>query len=169
MAHAPHTAHDFVEDEQDAILVTDLPNALEIALHCWSGAHCGSDNRFGDKGDHTVTAETQNFVFKLLGDALPVRIWGLADCTVDILVTGRNMRDVHQDRFEIRAPPSIAAGRKRAERIAVIALSTGDHMAPLWFADFKVILPREFQGRFYGLGPSGNKVDAIQISRGVLD
>ena len=49
-----------------------------------------------------------------------------------------------QQRLELGAPPGVAAGRERAERISVVALSPRDDCASLRLTDLDEILPRHF-------------------------
>ncbi len=74
-----------------------------------------------------------------------------------------------QERLELRAPPRVAAGRERAERVAVIALAPRDDMAALRFAGLDEILARHLERRLDRLRTAAHEIDAIESGRRVLD
>ena len=74
-----------------------------------------------------------------------------------------------QDRLELRPPPGIAAGRQRAQRIAVIALPARDEMTALRLADLDEILPRHLHGSLDGLRAAGDEIDVVEPLRGQID
>ena len=74
-----------------------------------------------------------------------------------------------QERLELRAAPRVAAGRQRAERVAVIALAARDDGAALRFAGLDEILARHLQRRLDRLGAAADEIDVIDAARRVLD
>src|SRR5262249_27216765 len=62
---APHAAHDFVEDEQRAVAVTDLAHGAEIALWRSYASRGGADDRLGNEGCYRVRPEPPEFGFEL--------------------------------------------------------------------------------------------------------
>ncbi len=51
-AAAAHAAHHLVEDEEHAVAVANLANALEVAGHGRHGAERRADDRLGDERHH---------------------------------------------------------------------------------------------------------------------
>ena len=74
-----------------------------------------------------------------------------------------------QHGLELGAPPAVAAGRQRPQRVAVVALPAGDDVAPLWLAYLQEVLPRELDGGFHRLGAAGDEVHAADARRCALD
>ena len=63
-----------------------------------------------------------------------------------------------QQRLEGRAPPGVAAGRERAERVAVIALPPRDDVPALRLADLDEILPRHLERRLDRLRAAADEI-----------
>jgi hypothetical protein len=59
-----------------------------------------------------------------------------------------------QEWRELLTSPSVAASRKCAKRVAMVALLTCYQIAALRLAPFKVVLPCEFDRTFNGLRPA---------------
>ena len=74
-----------------------------------------------------------------------------------------------QQRRERRAPPGIAAGGERAQRIAVIALAAGDDVAPPGLAALGEVLPRHLERRLDRLRAAADEIDVAQPRRSILD
>ncbi len=74
-----------------------------------------------------------------------------------------------QQRLELRTSPFIAAGRKRTERIAVIALPSRDDVAALRLALLDKILTRHFQRGLDRFRSATDEVDVIDALRRRLD
>ncbi len=56
VAGAAHAAHDLVEDQQHAVAVADLAQALEVARHRRRRAETGAGDRLGDEGGDVLPA-----------------------------------------------------------------------------------------------------------------
>ena len=69
------------------------------------------------------------------------------------------MVGLDQQRLELRAPPFVAAGRERAERIAVIALPARDDVPTARLAFLDEILPRQLQRRLDRLRAAADEID----------
>ena len=74
-----------------------------------------------------------------------------------------------QQGLELGAPPGVAADRKRAERVAVIALAPRNDMAALRLADLDEILARHLERRLDRLRTAADQIDMAQSRRRVLD
>ena len=72
-----------------------------------------------------------------------------------------------QQRAELRAAPFVAAGRERAERVAVIALAAGDDVAPLRLARLDEILPRHLERRLDRFRAAGDEIGVADALRRV--
>ena len=65
-AGAAHPAHDFVEDEQHAVAVADLADALEITGRGRDAAKRRADYGLGDEGGNVGRPELENLRFELV-------------------------------------------------------------------------------------------------------
>ena len=74
-----------------------------------------------------------------------------------------------QQGLELGAPPGVAANRKRAKRVAVIALAPRNDMATLRLADLDEILARHLERRLDRLGTAADQIDMAHSGRRVLD
>ena len=133
-AGAAHAAHDLVEDQQHAVAVADLADALEIARDRRHRAGGGADHRLGDEGHDGVGAELEDLRLELLRGALAVVLVALARLLVAIGEAGGDVMRLDQQRRELARGAIVAAGRERAERVAVIALAARDDVAALRLA-----------------------------------
>ena len=169
MPGSSHAAHHFVEDQEHAILVAYLADALEISLDRGHGAERGADDRLRDEGHHAVRAQAKDLRFQLVRDPPAVVMGALVRGPFGILVARRNVTDLDQHRFELGATPLIAAGSQSAKRVAVIALSACDQMATLRFAALEVVLSGQLESRFDGFGAAGDEIDPVEIFRRMSD
>ena len=67
-----------------------------------------------------------------------------------------------QQRFELGAAPTVAAGGERAQRVAVEALAPGDELAAPGLATFDEILARHLQRRFDGLRTAADEKRPVE-------
>ena len=74
---------------------------------------------------------------------------------------------VREDRRVGRAAHGVAAGRQRAERVAVVALPPGDEARALRLADLDEVLPRQLQRRLVPLRAGGAEPGVGQPARRV--
>ncbi len=74
-----------------------------------------------------------------------------------------------QQRFELRPPPCVPAGRQRPQRVAVIALAPGDDHAALRLPGLDEILSRHLERRLDRFGPAADEIDVIDAVGRVLD
>src|SRR5215472_234871 len=139
---ATHAAHHLIQNEQDAVAVTDLAHAPEIARHCRHCAERGPDHGFGDKGDDVFTAKFINFAFELFSQASPISFRRFITTLAAIFVNRRYMMGLDQQRTELFALPFAPANRKRAERNTMIALTAGDDETSLQLPTLDKILAR---------------------------
>ena len=168
-AGAAHAAHHLVEDQQHAVAVANLADALEVAFGRRHGAGGGADHRLGDEGHHRVGAELVDLGFERARGALGIGLLRLARLLEAIGEAGIDVMRLDQQRREGRAPPFVAAGRQRAQRIAVIALATGDDVAALFLAALGEILPRHLERRFDRFRPAAHEIGVADAFGGVGD
>ncbi len=67
-----------------------------------------------------------------------------------------------QQGLELGPPPGVAADRKRAQRVAVIALAPRDDMAALRLTDLDKILARHLERRLDRLRTAADQIDVAQ-------
>ncbi len=158
-AGAPHAAHDLVEDQQDAVAVADLADALEVALDRRNRAAGRPADRLRHERDHGLRAQLLDLVLELLSEPLAVPARRLAGLAAPILEAGRDMMGLDQQRRELLAAPFVAADRERAQRVAVIALPPADEVPALGLADLDEVLARHLQRRLDGLRAAADEVD----------
>ena len=147
-AGAAHTAHHLVEDQQRAMPVADRAHALEIAGQSGDAAGGRADHGFRQHGSDRLGAEPLELGFQFVGQPIDILRVRFVIALETIGEARRHQAERRrQDRFVQRAPHHVAAGRQRAERVAVIALPAGDEMHALRLADLDEILPRQLQRR----------------------
>lgn len=70
MARAAHAGHDFVEDQQHAVLVAHCADFAEVLAHRGHRASRRADDRFGDERGHRFRAEFEDLRFEFVGETL---------------------------------------------------------------------------------------------------
>ena len=142
-----------------AVAIADRPDALEIIADRRDGAGGRADHGLGDEGDDAIRADLDELVLeRLRGPRRVIRV-ALALPLQPIGVAGIDVVGLDQQRLELRAPPSVAADRERAERIAVIALAPRDDVAALRLADLDKILARHLERRLDRLRAAADQID----------
>ena len=159
------SAHHFVEDQQDAMTVADLPHVLEIGARRRDRAGSRADDGLSDEGDDRLGAEPLDFLFERLGGSSAIGLGTLARLGETIFETGIGQRDVDEQRLVGRSPPGTSPGRERAERVAVIALAPSNDAASASVAAFEMILPRELQRRLDRFRAAAREPDAVERAR----
>ena len=168
MAGPAHAAHHLVKDQQHAVPVADLADAGEIAIKRRHRAKRRTDHRLGHERHDIPCAQPQDFRFQLVGDAQRECGLALSVPHLAIGIAGGDMAGLDKDRIIDLPPPGVAARRQRAERVAVIALASGNDMAPVRLAGLDEILACELQRRLDGLRPAGNEIDMFNPLRRVF-
>ena len=168
-AGASHAAHDFVEDQQDAVPVADLAHTLEVAGRWRRAALRGAADGFGDEGDHRLGAKRLDFCVEFGRQALTVGGERFAGAKVAIGVRRRDVVAWKQHRGELLAPERIAADRQRAERVAVIALPAADEVLALRLAHLDAVLPRHFERSLHRLRAARDVIDMCDPVRRMCD
>ena len=112
--------------------VADLAHGAEIAFRRRHAPGGRADHRLGDEGGHRVGAKPLELGLQLGRQPRDEISFGFI---VALLVIGEGRRHVAEGRRQQRriglAAPGVAAGRQRAERVAVIALPARDEMLAL--------------------------------------
>ncbi len=157
-ARAAHAAHHFIEDQQHAIFVAHRAHGLEVARHRREHTGRGAAHCFGHEGDYAIGALRDDGSLELGREAQAVLLGAFIGPLLAVRVARRNVRGRHQDGRERFAPPCIAAHRKRAQRVAVVALAARDEVRALRLADFYEVLPRHLERRFHRLGAAAHQV-----------
>jgi len=168
-AGAPHAAHHFVGDVEDAVAVAQRAHALQVAAGRRDGAGGRADDGLGHERDHLVRADALEGRVQLGQQPVGVVVLGFGRDAVAILVARRDVAHVDQQRRELAAAPLVAADRERAQRVAVVALAPRDEVGALLLADLDEVLARELQRRFDRLGTAGNEIDLVQPLRRMRD
>ena len=163
MAEAAEAGDDFVEDQQDAVLVADFAQALEIALgrrqHAGGTGHGFDDDRRDGRG-----IMQGHEAFQLVGQmAAPFRL--AAGEGLFLAVVGvRQVIDTRQHGAEPLAVGDHAAHRDAAEVHAVIAALAADQAGAAGLAVGAVIGQRDLQRRVGGLGSGVAEEGVVQIA-----
>ena len=132
--------------------VADLADALEIAGHRRNHARRGAAHGLGDESGDVARPQAQNLGFQFVGGAAPVFGLRLVVAAMAVGIAGRDVRGVDEHFLVGLAPPHVAAHRKRADGIAVIALAARDEARARRVAALQVILARHLQRRLDRLG-----------------
>ena len=158
------TGDDLIDDHQDIVPVTDLPNERIVVLRRGHTGGGGAEDGFGDKGGDRLAA-------LLFDDSLQFL------CTVElafrvIFTVGAPVGVGRWDMGEIQEVGNIvlAPGRppghgEGANRIPVPGLPPRDDSVLSGITGCDMILPGDFHGRLCGFGSSGNEKDPVQVFR----
>jgi hypothetical protein len=169
VAGAAHAAHDLVEDQQHAVAVADLAQALQVTGDRRGGAEAGAGHRLGDEGGDILRPQLADRGVELVGDADAVLLGALIGAAVAVFVAVRNMLDLGQQRFVGGAAGNILAERQRRKRVAVIGALAGDEELARGLAALEVVLPRELDGAFDRFRAAGDEEGAIETVGRLLD
>ena len=163
-AHAPERGDHLVEDEQDAVLLRDLAQALQVALrrdeHAGRAGH-GLDDHRGDGGgvvQRDQALELVGEVRALLGLPARERVL-LRQCVCGRWSTPAIMRAEHL------AVGDDAAHRDAAEAHAVVAALAADEARARAFAAHALVGERDLQRGVDGLGARVAEEDVVERVR----
>ena len=166
-AEAAEAGDDLVEDEQDAVLVADLAQALEIALRRRQnagGAGHGLDDHGGDGGGVVERDDALQLVGEMRA---PFRLAAGEGLLGAVIGVGQVV-DARQQRAEELAVLDDAAHRDAAEADAVIAALAADQARLAALALHVPIGQRHLQRRVHRLGARVAEEDVVQVARGEL-
>src|SRR5690606_12500534 len=99
-ARAAHSAHDLVENQENAVAVADLPNLPEIAGRRGCAALGGAPDSLGNEGDDSFRAQLSDGGLVLRGQSLPVGLQRLALTELAISVRWRDVVALEEHRSE---------------------------------------------------------------------
>src|SRR5690606_28310512 len=91
-------------------------------------------------------------------EPLAVLLRRLAGGAIAVLVAGRHMLDIHEQRRELGPAPGVAAHRERTEGVAVVTLAAGDEAAALRLADLHEILASHLERGLHGLRATRHEI-----------
>ena len=132
-------------------------------------ASSGAHDSLRDKGNHRIRAEVQDLRLERCGSAFAVLFGRLAVSSVPILETWLYVAYRQKQGLVEGAPGQVAAQRQGCDRVAVVALATGDEVPSSGFAAFNEILPRELHGGLVRLGTPGGEVDLAETDWSLSD
>ena len=167
-AQAAKTGDDLVKNQQDAVLVANLAQALHIALG-WDVPASAARNRLHDhSGDVAGVVQHQNAVFQLEQWVFgPDRLF-----VVDVGVVHRVVDETHvvHTRQQLRAIDLAVGGQATdahaAKVDAVVSLFAANEHIAVAFAPSAVVGQRHFQGRVGRFGAGVAKQHLVQVTGG---
>jgi hypothetical protein len=142
--------------------VADIAHAPEVAGRRCRAALRRATDRLGNEGNHSVRSQGLDLGFQLLRQPRTVGSDGFASPPVPIGIGRGDVMGLKQHRSKLLPAHGVAADGKRAEGVAMIALSPSDEVPPLQLSLLDKVLPRHLQRGLHGLGTAGNKIDVIQ-------
>ena len=163
-AEAAEAGDDLVEDQQDAVLVADLAQALEIALRRRQnagGAGHGLDDHGGDGGGVVQRDDALQLVGEMRAPFRLAAGEGLFGAVIGV----RQVVDARQQRAEELAVLDDAADRDAAEADAVIAALAADQARPAALALHVPIGERDLERRIHGLRARVAEEDVVEVAR----
>ncbi|MNS81773.1 hypothetical protein D3C72_1154950 [compost metagenome] len=167
-AHAPEAGDDLVEDQQDAVLVADLAQALQIALRRQVPAGRTGHRLHDDRGHVARVVQRQDAGFEL-----DQRVFGPHRLrVVDVGMVHRVVDEAHvvharqKGRAEHLAVARNAAHRHAAEAHAVVALLAADEHVAVALAARAVVGQRHLHRGVGGLGARVAEQHLVQVARG---
>lgn len=165
-ARAAGPAHDFVEDQQDAVPGAEAAHGAEVARWGGHAAGRGADDGLGDEGDDGRGVQTVEFGVEFRDEALHVLRRGLVRELVLVRVRGADVRDGRQqERLVGDLPREVARERDGAQGGAVPALLAGDEVPARRLPAFEKVLPGKLHGRLHGFAAAADEEGLFQPVR----
>ncbi len=158
LSGAAHAAHDFVCDEEDAVVAADFCDALSVAFGRDSRAEGGADYRFEDEGSYVRGVSRVQKIIKIIR----ARDGAVGKVFVERAVVAEARCDVPplgEQRLMRGAAGDVAADGHGAEGAAMIALAAGNNAIALALTAFEMKLSSELDGGFCGFGAAGGETD----------
>ena len=155
---APGADH-LVGDQQDVVLVADLPDALEVALLRRDAAACVLQ-RLEDHGAHRLRPLEEDPLLDLVRG--PERIAVLWPA---IAVRVRNVNPAWCERLELAPKRRDAGGAESPKGGAVVRDLARDQLGLQGVSPGAVIAPRQLDRRLDGLGSAVGEEDPVQVAR----
>src|SRR5690606_36756052 len=148
--------------------VADFTDAAEIIANRRHGPRRRADDRLGDEDDDGFRAQFSKLFFQRAGGARRIVLLTFVFALEAIGKAGIDMVGFGEQRTKLLAPPLVAAGGQRAQRIAMIALAAADDVAVLRLVNLDEILARHLQRRLDRLRPARNQIDMLESLRRTL-
>ncbi|KAI6763966.1 hypothetical protein HG530_007755 [Fusarium avenaceum] len=119
-----NSAHDFIEDQKNAVLPTDLSYAFEVSSWWCDAACCCAANSLCYKSNDIVWPNRLELCFELVDQSLCVLLFCLVVFSHSILIRGTNVAHViEQDCILIGGSPGqIAAHAHSTDSVPMISL-----------------------------------------------
>ena len=163
-AEAPEAGDDLVEDQQDAVFVADLAQALEIALGRRQDAGRARHRLDDHRGDGRGVVQGDDALERVGEMAAPFRL-ALGERLMLAVIGRRQMIDAGEQRAEELAVVDHAADRDAAEADAVIAALAADQALARALSAHVVVGERDLERRVDGFGARIAEEHVIEIAR----
>ena len=144
IAHAAEAGDHFVEDQEDAVLVADLAQPLEVALRRRQHAGRGRQRLDDDGGDGRGVVQTDDALQFVGQMRAPLRLAD-GEGLLGAVIGGLQMIDAGHQHAELLAVVDDAADRDAAEADAVIAALAADQPHARGVAAHVVIGERDLE------------------------
>ena len=167
-AEAAEAGDDLVEDEQDAVLVADRAQLLEIALGRHQHAGGAGDRLDDDRGDGRGVVQGDE-ALKLVGELGAMLGLAAREGVAGEIVGVADVVDAGEQRAEHLAVADDAADRDAAEIDAVIAALAADQAEARALADGALIGERDLEAGLDRLGAGIGEEDVVDAGRHVGD
>src|SRR3954451_4472414 len=118
-----------VQDQKHTVAVADLAHSTEVAGDWWHCARSCSDDRFSDERDDRFGADAQDFLLERVSCPARVCRRRLARFGKAVFETRIDERYIEEQRLIGSAAPGASTCCKRAERIAMVTLTSGNDSA----------------------------------------
>ena len=163
VAEPAEAGDDLVEDQQDAVLVADLAQALEIALG--RRQHAGrARHRLDDDGGDRRGVVQRDDALEIVGEMRAIVRLALGEGLLLAVIGVRQVVDAGQQRAEELAVGDDAADRDAAEADAVIAALAADQPGLGALAEHVPVGERDLQRRVGGLRAGVGEEDMVEIA-----
>ena len=147
------STHDFVENQENTVLIADGLDGYEVACRGGNAATCRTDDGLCNECHHCVWTESQELTLQLTGKASNKPCFRLTRCHILVCISGTNMADsISQDNWKVRSTTSyMGAKRQRSNSIAVKCLCPGNEIDALWLSFLDKIVSSQLDGYIIGL------------------
>ena len=163
ITQATEAGDDLIEDQQDAVLVADFAQTLQIALRRHQNARRPGHRFHHDGGDGRRVVQRHQ-TLQIIGEMRAVFRLALREGIVFHIMRMADVVHAGQQRAEIHPVLDDPADGNTAEADTVIAAFATDQAGPCALAPCALIGQRDLQRRIAGFGPGIGKEDMIQIA-----
>ncbi len=161
---AAHAGHDFVGDQENAVVAANFRDARGVAFRRRGSTESRAGDWLKDKSGGVLLLALGQESLQIVG----AREFALRKSFFEwaaIAIARSDVSPFGEERLVGGAARHVSADGHRAESAAMIALAAREDAVAILLAAFEVKLARKFYDRFGGFGAAGSKIDAAAVAK----